>query len=131
LTANLLRFVASKAVPLNGVMDLSVVYSSGDAACSKEMNVGTLFSWRLHTTISTRQAQLRILIEVHVAEVLGMDVVHASHTSNVVSIPAAAGGHLKASIVIPVVHNADFRVVGRPTMTDCPRHVDASAELRR
>jgi hypothetical protein len=95
------------------------------------VNIGAFFSGRLHAAVCTCKAQLRILLKVVIAEVLRVGVVHARHASHVVGIAAAGRVHLEARIVLPSVDNTSLRVVGRPTIPDCPWVVDASAELRR
>jgi hypothetical protein len=123
--------MAAGACPRNRMRQLSEIRGDRDAARSGEKDAGALLSGGLHTAVRTGKAQLRILFEMIIAEVLGVDVVHACHASHVISVQAAGRVHLEAPIVMPSVGGSGLSVVCRHSQADRPFKVDASAELRR
>jgi hypothetical protein len=131
MTAHLQRFVASPAIPFDGVVKLSEIHGGGNAACSGEVNFGAFFSGRLHTAVRTPKTQVGILFKMVAAKILRLGVVHARHASQVIDIAAASRVHLETSIVLPRVDNTGLRVVGRPAVSDCSWVVDTGAVLRR
>lgn len=130
MTAHLLRFVANKAVPFNGVVKLSEIHSGRIAACSVEMKAGA-FTYGIHTTVLTCKAQLRILFTMLIAKIIRVDVIHARHACQVVDVATTRSVHLEACIVLPEVDDTSLRVVCCPTISDCSWVIDTSAVLRR
>lgn len=130
MTAYLLRFVANKAVPFNGVVKLSEIHSGRIAACSVEMKAGA-FTYGIHTTVLTCKAQLRILFTMLIAKIIRVDVIHARHACQVVDVATTRSVHLEACIVLPEVDDTSLRVVCCPTISDCSWVIDTSAVLRR
>jgi hypothetical protein len=72
-----------------------------------------------------------VLEKMLVTEVFRMDTVHTGHASDVIGVKAALRVHLKACVVLPIVHDANLRIISCEAIADRSDQVCTCAPLRR
>lgn len=135
VTTDNVLFMAAVAIPHDAVADLVVIVCGTQAACTLHGHVGA-FGWRrLHAAMlaHVRWTGKRIFDKVSIAELVRMDTFHACQASDIVGVKgrAAVRVHLEASVMRPIEHNSNLRVVGRDAIADCSDELNTVAPVGR